>query len=337
MNAHLPRGVAQSELTTTLLEASLLRVHSGKVRDSFSIPDHPDKLLVLATNRISIFDFVLNALVPQKGEILTALTTFWLTRVLCGYSHHLVAFGNHIDGFLPKSLWNSPVLQRRALVVKRVEMYPAELIVRGYLTGSGWKSYCRERRICGIPLPNGYHDGSKLLQAIFTPTTKAAEGHDQDIPSSSVPELLSGLALTWYSIAAEYATWRGIIIADTKFEADWDGKLADEVLTPDSSRFWLQSDWELAAKQGHSPTGFDKEPVRDWGRQVVANITSSGEAVVGINNLHPEVLAEREFVHSLEVPAEVLTDTTRRYRQIFQMLTGVELELFQRHDMGIQG
>lgn len=337
MNAHLPKNVSQSDLVDSLSTGTVARIHSGKVRDSFTIPGHPDKMLVLATDRISIFDFVLNALVPQKGEVLTAMTVFWLTEVLSGIAHHLLAYGSGIDQFLPKALQRNTVLQRRALVVKKLVMFPHELIVRGHLTGSGWRTYCKTKQICGISLPNGLHDGSQLPNPIFTPTTKVLVGHDEDILANSIPQNFRLLALHLFSQATTYASERGIIIADTKFEVGMNTVVADEVLTPDSSRFWLQSEWAAAVKQQHSPSGLDKEPVRDWGRQVETTITASGEPIIGIDHFNPSVADELAFVDKLEVPVSVLEHTAARYQNIFKMLTGFDLGLFQEIRMGIQG
>jgi phosphoribosylaminoimidazole-succinocarboxamide synthase len=335
MDAHLPHGVAQSDLSTALIDGSVLRTHSGKVRDSFTLPGHPDKMLVVATDRISIFDFVLNATVAQKGEVLTAMTVFWLTKVLQRFSHHLVASYSDIDEYLPEALRGNRSLQRRALVVKNLDMLQTELIVRGYLTGSGWRTYQAEKKICGIPLPDGYHDGSRLAQPIFTPTTKATEGHDEDIPADSISSDFRILALSMYSAAAAYALVRGIIIADTKFEVGLNKTVADEVLTPDSSRFWLQEDWIAAAEQRHSPSGFDKEPVRDWGRVVNTTIDDDGKRIIGINKLDPTDPTHLRFVDKLEVPLGVLESTTARYLKIFEMLTGMTLEQFQQAKMAV--
>lgn len=335
MDAHLPHGVAQSELSTSLIEGSVLRTHSGKVRDSFTLPDHPDLMLVVATDRISIFDFVLNALVARKGEVLTAMTIFWLTEVFKSFPNHLVAFGADIDQYLPEILRGNRSLQRRALVVKRLDMLQTELIVRGYLTGSGWRTYQKTGQVCGISLPTGLHDGSQLPKPIFTPTTKATEGHDEDVPADSVDQRFRFLSLTLYSEAAEYAKGRGIILADTKFEAGEDGTLADEVLTPDSSRFWLQTDWEAAVAQQRSPSGFDKEPVRDWGRTVEISFARSGDTIIGLNKLDPVDPKQLQFVDELEVPLGVLESTTARYLKIFEMLTGMTLEQFHQAKMAV--
>lgn len=335
MNAHLPQAMAESELTSALAKGGLLRIHSGKVRDSFTLPDHPELMLVIATDRISIFDFVLNAQVARKGEVLTAMTVFWLTKVLQQFGHHLVASYGDIDKYLPEALRENLSLQRRALIVKKLEMLPTELIVRGYLTGSGWRTYQAKKQICGIPLPDGYHDGSRLAQPIFTPTTKATEGHDEDIPADSISSDFRVLALSMYSTAAAYALARGIIIADTKFEVGLNKTVADEVLTPDSSRFWLQDDWTAAAEERRSPSGFDKEPVRDWGREVKTPFSESGEPIIGINRLNPTVSNELAFVDELEVPLGVLESTTSRYLKIFEMLTSITLMQFQQDKMSV--
>lgn len=322
MAAKIPEKV----LTQPLLGLNL--INSGKVRDTYKIPSHSNKLLVHTTDRISIFDFVLPALVPQKGEVLTALTVFWLRNVLAHFDHHLVAYGSEIDKFLPDSLKNNPDLQKCAIIVKRLEMLPVECVVRGFLTGSGWKSYQENQTICDHQLPNGLHDGSRLPYPIFTPTTKAETGHDEAISANIIAEKY-GLrpertSLQLYQAACEFASSKGIIIADTKFEFGhdvWDGilRLGDEVLTPDSSRFWSVKDWEKAVSQGKSPAGLDKQLVREWGK------------TVGIEKRNPENPDDLAFVHSLQVPDEFIKDTHHRYRYIFYLLTGQKLEAFQRN------
>ena len=229
-------------------------VHQGKVRDTFELPDR-NLLLPVATDRISIFDIVLNGLVRYKGEVLTALNIFWRTQVLRKLQHDLVAFGRGIDEYLPPDLRGNRNLWRRATVVRRLNMLPVEAIVRGHLTGSGLKDYQKTGAICGNDLPAGLKDGSKLPDPIFTPSTKAEIGHDENVSAGSVTgqfgEAIESLSLTVFSIGKHFAYSVGLIVADSKFELGYLGEippsgkvplemlvLADEVLTPDSSRFW---------------------------------------------------------------------------------------------------
>jgi len=341
MGVLIPDRVAESPLSKLLVRNGLTQIHQGKVRNTYELPDHPDLLFQLVTNRISIFDFVLPALVRSKGEVLTAMTIFWLTKVLKDFPHHLVAFGSNIDDFLPGNLRANPELQRRALVVKKLEILPIEWIVRGFLTGSGWAAYQESEQVCGIPLPAGLHDGAKLPHPIFTPTTKAEVGHDLHLSAEDViakhGEKPRDLALSIYARALAYAESRGIIIADTKFEFGVEEILADEVLTPDSSRFWKRDEWEEAVSRRKSPPGHDKELVRTWGKGITTPfLFGRGKRIVGIHKLDPTHGGHIAFVHDeLRVPNCVLSNTRWRYRNIFQMLTGQELEKFQKSKMGI--
>lgn len=331
MGATVPAVVAENALSRWL-QRHLQLVHRGKVRDTYQLPGHPDKLLVVATDRISIFDFVLGTTVPSKGEVLVALTVFWLTELFKQVEHHLIACGKEIDEYLPSALAGDHELHRRALVVEKLKMVPVECIARGYLTGSGWKAYQRDQAVCGISLPEGLHDGSKLPQPIFTPTTKAEEGHDEHITAESVNRqygLWLGLAtIDLYQKARDYAFQRGVIIADTKFEFG-SKKLGDEVVTPDSSRFWDVREYTEAQRQGKSPSGYDKEPVRQAGKRAIIN----GESV-DISGLDPTNPEHVRLVASWEIPTEVIQETTRRYLTIAQRLTGLELGQFQAEVMG---
>jgi len=320
MGAIIPEKLRESDLSRLLAQEGLDRIFQGKVRDTYEIPSYPNLLLQIATDRISIFDFVLPALVKDKGKRLTTMTIFWISEVLQGINNHLVASGNGIDAFLPPNLQNNRELWERALVVKKVNILPVECIIRGYLTGSGWESYRGSRQVCGIKLPNGLHDGSKLQEPIFTPTTKAELGHDKDMSREEViltyTKWIEDFPLLIYKKAFEYASSRGIIIADTKFEVGYD-ILADEVLTPDSSRFWLKEEWEVAARQKKSPIGYDKQSVREWGKMVKTPF-----GFIGIGNLNPENQEHIDFVHQLEVPEAILEIASLRYHQISQLLIG---------------
>jgi len=298
----------------------------GKVRDTYGLPDYPDNLLPVASDRISIFDHVLAALVEGKGAILTAMNVFWRAEVLKGFEHDLVAFGTGIDKFLPEALRGRPELQARALVIRKLEMDPVERIVRGVLTGSSVEPYMETGMVCGHRLPPGLHDGSKLPFSIFTPTTKEEEGHDVHITADSVAEkygvMPERISLQAYTQAAEFAAGRGILLADTKFEGVG-SVIADEVLTPDSSRYWSIAAWIEAQKKGKLPQAYDKEFVRTWGKEI------------GINKRDPKKPEDVAWVHDQIVPQDVLAQTTRLYRYIFWRLTGMMLEWFQKEKMDI--
>lgn len=257
--------------STALFETSITSlpfVHRGKVRDIYAVGD--DKLLIVQTDRLSAFDMILPTAVPGKGKILTALSQFWFDKLA-----HILP--NHLTGIAAESVVASNEREQvgeRAFVIRRLKPLPIEAIVRGYVVGSGWKDYQKTGAICGIPLSTGLQLADKLPNgAIFTPSTKAAAGaHDENISVAEVEKLLgkelaakvSTKAIQLYSEAADYALQRGIIIADTKFEFGMDEKdelyLIDEVLTPDSSRFWPADRY----RPGQNPPSFDKQFVRDW-------------------------------------------------------------------------
>jgi phosphoribosylaminoimidazole-succinocarboxamide synthase len=262
------------------------------------------------------------------------MNVFWRRHFGGLFPHDLAAYGAMIDDFLPPSLKGDSELQARATVVHRLNMLPIEAIVRGLLTGSGLEGYKESGSVCGHKLPGGLHDGSKLPYPIFTPSTKAAVGHDENI-SVAQAEILHDrgseperLALQLYMMAAAYARKRGILIPDTKFEFGVNvvtGKLSlgDEVATPDSSRYWSEAEWFAAQEMLKSPSGFDKQPVRNWGQGL------------GINKRNPEVDEDVAWVHAQEVPANLVAATSQRYRWIFDRLTGMRLEVFQRSVMRI--
>jgi phosphoribosylaminoimidazole-succinocarboxamide synthase len=280
----------------------------GKVRDSYDLPGHPDLMLVVVSNRISIFDFVLNAIVPFKGEILNAMSIFWMKSVIeqiC--KTDLVAFGIYIDGYLPEHLRGNADLQRRAVVVKKLTPPDVEDIVRIHLTGSGWKSYQKDSTVCGHRLPNGLKDGSLLPYPIYAPTTKAVEGHDEHISADSVAGkygvFRERLALQVAGAVANFARQKGIILADTKFEiavdpANADLVLADEKATPDSSRFWDAIAWQKAMKTGKLPPSFDKQFVRDW-------LETSGW---------------NKQLPAPKVPTDIIEKTAEKYHKALQLL-----------------
>lgn len=309
-------------------------ISQGKVRDTYALPDDTT-LLPVATDRISIFDFVLNAEVLQKGEVLTALNAFW-SRQLSDYGRQdIIAYGRDIDDYLPEKQRGNTDLQKRGMVVRNLNMIPVEAIVRGYLTGSGWSAYTEtapDHMICGHHIREGLKDGDCLPLPIFTPTTKATEGHDEHITREEVAARfdphIETTALELFQLASKIALARGIILADTKLEFGRDPQngelvLADERFTPDSSRFWLLDDWKRSREKGTSPTPFDKQFAREWGRKV------------GIHKLDPLRPEDVERVHGLVVPENILASTAHLYRYIFYLITGVRLEAFQRDQMGI--
>ena len=277
----------------------------GKVRDLY---DLGDKLLLVATDRISAFDYVLPDEIPHKGAVLTQLSKFWFELLDGVVENHLLStdVADLPEQFQPYADY----LRGRFMLVKKADMFPVECIVRGYLAGSGLKEYQREGTVCGIELPEGLQNSSKLPAPIFTPSTKAdLGGHDENISFERCTELvgaadaeaLRDLSLAVYTKAADYARERGIIIADTKFEfGRIDGRivLADEVLTPDSSRFWPGSSYAPGADQ----PSFDKQYVRDW---LTAHWDKQGEPP--------------------RLPQDVIQKTSEKYLQAYELITGKEL------------
>lgn len=339
MGAKLPARVASDPLHDLLEAAGFVRLHQGKVRDTYAVAGHEDRLLLVASNRLSIFDFVLPGLVADKGAVLSALTHFWLNEVLSGTPHHLLACGGELAKSLPAEVASHREFLSRAALVRKLDMAPVECVVRGYLTGSGLSAYQHDGIVCGHHLPEGLHDGSRLPEPLFTPTTKAEIGHDEAMDFREVREQhgmwLEELTLKIYKTLSNFAATRGIILADTKFEFGQGGILGDEVATPDSSRFWDRVEWEAAVAEKRSPSGYDKEPVRQWGKTVETPFTKDGKPIVGIHRLDTEDPAHLAFVHGLTVPEAVLSETTRRYRRIFELLTGRSLEDYQREAMGL--
>ncbi len=255
-------GLTQSNLT------SLPLIYQGKVRDMYAIDD--ERMLLVATDRLSAFDVILAEPIPEKGKILTAVSNFWFEKL-----KDLIP--NHLTGDTPESVVQGEAdlaqVAGRAVVAKRLKALPVEAIVRGYLAGSGWKEYQQSGTICGFALPTGLVEAAQLPEPIFTPSTKAAVGdHDENISYARCEEILGAalaaqvrdVAITLYKTAALYAAERGIIIADTKFEFGLDDAgtlyLIDEALTPDSSRFWPADQYQA----GSNPPSFDKQFVRDW-------------------------------------------------------------------------
>jgi phosphoribosylaminoimidazole-succinocarboxamide synthase len=280
----------------------------GKVRDLYAVDD---ALLLVATDRISAFDHVLATGIPGKGKILTQISIFWFDFLANLVPNHLITA--NVEEFPASLRPYADQLEGRSMLVRRAKMYPVECVARGYLAGSGWKEYEKSGTICGIPLPAGLKDASKLPEAIFTPATKSEGGeHDENISFATTEKLLGAevaselreLTLAIYVRAAKHAESRGLILADTKFEfgATPEGMiLADEVLTPDSSRFWEASAW----KPGGAQPSFDKQFVRDY-----------------LESIHWNKQAPAPGL-----PEDVVERTLAKYLEAFHRLTGRELVL----------
>jgi phosphoribosylaminoimidazole-succinocarboxamide synthase len=344
----IPVNLQDDTLSIALKEGGLKRIHQGKVRDTYFLDEK--NLLVVATDRISIFEFVLNASIPKKGEVLTALTHFWLSNILERFEHHLVksskysCFNAAYD--LRRDLKFLPI--ERCLVVKNLTggIYPFELIYRHHIGGSVFKKYQETGMAGGHKLPPNLPKWSKLEKPIFTPSTKEEIGHDVNVDAdyffremerkglrADAREAVEILRQA-YSLSYEYAESRGISILDTKFEVAG-MVIADEILTPDSSRFARTSDWEKAMAEGRDPYFLDKQPVRDWGLKIETPFRDKNGQIVGINKLDPKKPEHVTFVHGLEVPAEVIASTTKRYLNIFEALTDSSLSEYQVEWMGV--
>jgi len=276
----------------------------GKVRDIYELGD---RLLIVATDRLSAFDVVLPTPIPDKGRVLTQLSLFWFDKLAKIIPNHVISATNFSGDLAPYAA----ALNGRAMLVKRTEPVPIECVVRGYLSGSGWKDYQKTGAVCGIALPKGLRESDKLPEPIFTPSTKAATGHDENISFDEtiarigrpLSERLRDATLAIYKSAAEYALERGIIIADTKFEFGLIGEdliWIDEALTPDSSRFWPGNQYV----PGKPQPSFDKQFVRDYLEQIGWNKQPPGPAL----------------------PPDVVAATTDKYREAYQRITGHELD-----------
>ncbi len=277
---------------------------SGKVRDVFEVGD---RLLIVSSDRISAFDFVLPSLIPGKGQVLNRLAAFWFDK-----TRDLMP--NHVLSAEPEQLAEfrafAGVLEKRTLLARKLDAFPVEAIVRGYIAGSGWNSYQKSGEICGIRLPRGLAFADRLSEPIFTPTTKADKGHDADITLEQLSgslgretaEKIRSLSLALFAAASAYALERGIIIADSKFEFGHDGQgniiLIDEIFTPDSSRFWKRDEY----RPGNEPPPFDKQYVRNY------------------------LLASAWDRKSTppDLPEGVIAATTDKYGEIFRILTGLQ-------------
>lgn len=296
-------------LKTTI--KSLKLIHQGKVRDIYDIDENT--MLLVSTDRLSAFDVILPTGIANKGAMLTQMANFWFEKL-----KHVVP--NHLTGIDPNSVVSDTAEKAqlgagnlsRAVVVKKLKPLPIEAIVRGYLVGSGWKEYKAKGTVCGITLPAGLQEASKLPQPIFTPSSKAAVGeHDEnislqqcaDLIGQDMAEKVAKVAIQLYIEAAEYAFTKGIIIADTKFEFGLDNNgvlhVMDEVLTPDSSRFWPLDSYKV----GSNPSSYDKQYVRDWLESIAWNKTPPAPAL----------------------PEEVAKRTSEKYLEAFEKLTGKQL------------
>ncbi|HEY3826508.1 MAG TPA: phosphoribosylaminoimidazolesuccinocarboxamide synthase [Bryobacteraceae bacterium] len=289
-------------ITSTTLPG-IERVASGKVRDVYAIGGN---LLIVATDRISAFDCILPQGIPGKGRVLTQMSLFWFEFLRDVVPNHVITA--NVDEYPSELLPYRDQLEGRSMLVKRCRMEPIECVARGYVSGSGWKDYKKTGAICGILLPAGLLESAKLPEPIFTPATKAESGHDENIPFEEAARiigqrnaaLLRDLTLRVYGKASEYAHSRGIILADTKFEFGWSSSnellLADEVLTPDSSRFWLRDEYSPGGPQ----KSFDKQFVRDY----------------------LETLDWNKQPPAPSLPPDVIEKTAEKYHDAYQRLTG---------------
>jgi len=298
--------MSKAVITTDL---PLPNKRQGKVRDLYdlTLPDGSEGILIVATDRVSVFDVVLANGIPGKGKMLTGISNFWFSFLADKVSHHLVSSDPRLMDGLSEMQYD--MLEGRIMICRKSEVVPIESIVRGYLTGSGWKDYQQTGRVCGIELPTGMLNSSKIDSPIFTPSTKAAEGHDENISFERAceiagPELMAQIrdtSLMIYKAARDYAAQRGIIIADTKLEFGIsDGKLTliDEVLTPDSSRFWPADQWQAGREQN----SFDKQYVRNYTEELVA--------VGQWNKEYP----------GPALPDDVINNTLKRYQEAIDKL-----------------
>lgn len=279
----------------------------GKVRDVFDVKNN--QLLIVSTDRISAFDYVLPSLIPDKGKVLNQISLFWFNYTKDFISNHVICdTPEQLEEF--KEFSNKII--KRSILTKKVKSIPIESIVRSYIAGSGWESYKKTGNICGIKLPSGLHFADKLPEPIFTPTTKAEEGHDENVSIKEMENMIgkdnadkiSDLSVKLFKKVSEYANEKGIIIADTKFEfgKDDDGNiiLIDEIFTPDSSRFWKYEDYNIYKQQGKEPPPFDKQFVRNY------LLNSSWDRL----STPPEL------------PDDVISKTREKYMEIYNILTG---------------
>ena len=305
---------AASTTVTALSSLPLRHLRRGKVREVYEVDN--ERLLIVATDRVSAFDVVMNEPVPRKGAVLTQLTAWWLRQFERHLTHHMLSSDvDEIIRAVPSLESHRAELTGRAMLCKRTVVFPIECVVRGYVAGSAWKEYREHGTLAGEPLPRGLQESSRLEQPIFSPATKAETGHDENITPAQAARIigteaaaeLERLSLRIYSLARDIAEPRGIIIADTKFEFGRDATdaitLIDEVLTPDSSRFWLSREYQ----PGRAQASYDKQPLRDW---------LDAERRAGRwNGEYPPP----------RLPEKVVSDTSTRYLNAFRLITGREL------------
>ncbi len=297
--------------TNATFDLPLELIATGKVRDIYALDD--ERLLFVTSDRISAYDVVMNEQIPDKGRVLTGMTKFWLERE-SEVPNHLISMS--VADLPVEAQPFADDLNGRFMIVRRLNMMPVEFVVRGYLVGSGWSEYRRNGTIAGMPLPEGLREADKLPEPLFTPATKAVTGHDENISEDAAGEILGearmaearDLAIRLYQAGADYASSRGIILADTKFEfgVDPSGKvvLADEVLTPDSSRYWPAEEY----KPGTNPPSFDKQYLRDW--------------LSGLDwNKEPPPPA---------LPVDVITGTRTRYLEAYERITGQKFDDYMK-------
>jgi phosphoribosylaminoimidazole-succinocarboxamide synthase len=290
--------------------ASLPLLARGKVRDNYAVGS--DRILMVASDRLSAFDVIMGEPIPGKGEILTRMALFWFARL-----GHVCP--NHLTGEAPESVVTpaeAVQVKDRTMLVKRLKPIMVEAVVRGYLAGSGWKEYQETRSVCGVALPAGLKNASKLPEPIFTPAAKASSGHDENVSFEKVVEMIGPvlaaqireLSIRIYREAADFALTKGLIIADTKFEFGLDEQgrvvLMDEVLTPDSSRYWPVEGYEQAFAAGQNPPSYDKQFVRDW----LESVKVDG---------HPW----DKTPPAPRLPKEVIAKTAAKYREALERLT----------------
>lgn len=291
--------------------ASLPLLARGKVRDNYAVGQ--DRILMVASDRLSAFDVIMGEPIPGKGEILTKMALFWFGRL-----GHVCP--NHLTGDAPESVVapnEVAQVQGRSMLVQRLKPIMVEAVVRGYLAGSGWKEYQESQSVCGVKLPPGLKNAGKLPEPIFTPAAKATSGHDENVTYERVVEMIGpqlaaqirDLSIRIYKEAADYALTKGLIIADTKFEFGLDDAgnvvLMDEVLTPDSSRYWPVEGYEAAYAQGANPPSYDKQFVRDWLEQVKVDGKPWDKTPPAPH-----------------LPQDVIAKTAAKYREALERLTG---------------
>jgi phosphoribosylaminoimidazole-succinocarboxamide synthase len=316
--------MSEALLTTQL---ALPNRRSGKVRDLYdtTLPDGEPALLIVATDRISAFDVVLANGLPGKGIVLTQISKFWFEHFADRFAHHLVS--SDVGDVVGITDAQRRALRGRIMLCRKAEVLPIECIARGYLTGSGWQDYQRSGKVCGIELPTGLVDGDRLAEPLFTPSTKAETGHDENISFEQGAAIVGSDRMRWlrqttlalYGAASDYARARGIILADTKFEFGIptdsppgapEAFLIDEIFTPDSSRFWPAAQWQPGAAQ----PSFDKQVVRDYLQQQV-NAGAWDKTPPGPM-----------------LPESIVTLSVKRYLEAFERLTGSPLDLAQYAD-----